>query len=276
MSGQDAGGHAPYAYERVCNDIRTLINAGTYGSGALLPSVREITGRWSVSSTTARRALGQLVTEGYARTEGRRGFISTGGPSPATSGDIVPASPPGGTAGSSNSRTSGRFVVRSLHSFTIDDLASLAQGQVSAVDVRREVPPADVTLALRTDPTTPVIVRRRLFVDIDDGMPIHFRTSYLPAEVADGTALADRAVLDPPWPLAVAIYTTHHLNASATQTTARHPTDIEAAALDLRADSAVLVRDDITYDLDGNPVDFTRNVWPGDTTQLTGRYPISS
>jgi len=30
----------------------------------------------------------------------------------------------------------------------------------------------------------------------------------------------------------------------------------------------VLVREDIYQDRRGNPVDFTRTVWPGDTTRL--------
>ena len=35
-----------------------------------------------------------------------------------------------------------------------------------------------------------------------------------------------------------------------------------------RGVAAVLVREDIYADRHGNPVDFTRTVWPGDTTRL--------
>jgi hypothetical protein len=34
------------------------------------------------------------------------------------------------------------------------------------------------------------------------------------------------------------------------------------------SDAAVLVREDIYQDRRGSPVDFTRTVWPGDTTRL--------
>lgn len=40
------------------------------------------------------------------------------------------------------------------------------------------------------------------------------------------------------------------------------------AALALPSDAAVLVREDIYEDRRGSPVDFTRTVWPGDTTRL--------
>jgi len=50
--------------------------------------------------------------------------------------------------------------------------------------------------------------------------------------------------------------------------TARHPNHEEAAALALPSDAAVLVREDIYEDRRGSPVDFTRTVWPGDTTRL--------
>jgi DNA-binding transcriptional regulator YhcF (GntR family) len=49
-----------------------------YPAGALLPSVREIMARWNVSTTTARRVLAELVSLGYARSQGPRGHISTG------------------------------------------------------------------------------------------------------------------------------------------------------------------------------------------------------
>lgn len=48
----------------------------------------------------------------------------------------------------------------------------------------------------------------------------------------------------------------------------RHPNHEEAATLALPSDAAVLAREDIYKDRRGNAVDFTRTVWPGDTTRL--------
>jgi DNA-binding transcriptional regulator YhcF (GntR family) len=69
-------------YEIIRDQLIDDITSGrAYPAGALLPSVREITVRWTVSTTTARKVLAELVSAGYARAEGTRGHVSTGGPS---------------------------------------------------------------------------------------------------------------------------------------------------------------------------------------------------
>jgi DNA-binding GntR family transcriptional regulator len=255
-----------YAYTRVRDELVALIAAGTYAPGALLPSVREVTARWGVSTTTARHALRELVAAGYARAEGRRGHMLVGGP------DQVPSPMAFSQAGSAP-RAASLLVVRSPQDFPAEGIATATGMHVSAVDVRREMPPTEVAAALRLNPSEQVIARRRVFVDTG-GAPVHFRTSYLPIELADGTSLAVTEILDTPWPFTITECCDRHPATCATHTTARHPTDPEAAALDLRADSAVLVRDDVTYDVENSPLDYTRNVWPGGTTHLTGKYTI--
>lgn len=264
MSG-DAATSSDYAYNRIRDELRTAITDGVYVPGALLPSVREIMTRWGVSTTTARRALSELVQGGYARAEGRRGHVCVGDP------DHIPTEAEARATGSP-SGTGGRVVIRTRQLITADTAA--VDAHVSAVDVRREVPPPDVALALQASPTEPMLVRRRVFVD-PAGTPVLFRTSYIPEPLADGTPLATPDVLDSPWPHALVACAGGNPHTSATETTARHPTDVEAAALDLRADSAVLVRDDITYDAGSTPLDFTRNVWPGDSTRLIGSHVIT-
>ena len=70
------------------------------------------------------------------------------------------------------------------------------------------------------------------------------------------------------WPAALGVYLGTHVRLASSQVTARHPNHEEAAALALPSDAAVLVREDIYKDRRGNPVDFTRTVWPGDTIRL--------
>ena len=67
-------------YASIRDQLASEITAGTYPAGALLPSIREIMERWEVSTTTARKVLDELAAAGYARKEGTRGAISTGGP----------------------------------------------------------------------------------------------------------------------------------------------------------------------------------------------------
>ena len=70
------------------------------------------------------------------------------------------------------------------------------------------------------------------------------------------------------WPAALTTYLGRQIRLASSQVTARHPNHEEAAALALPSDAAVLVREDIYQDRRGIPVDFTRTVWPGDTTRL--------
>lgn len=76
----DPGHDARRLYETVREQLKGDVEQGRYPRGSLLPSVREITEQWEVSTTTARRALSELVTAGYAHAEGTRGHVSTGGP----------------------------------------------------------------------------------------------------------------------------------------------------------------------------------------------------
>ena len=139
---------------------------------------------------------------------------------------------------------------------------------IAALDVRAEQPPADAAVALGiTDPSRQVIVRRRLAAAPDD-TPVQFRISYIPAELAEGTPIAQPTAITDAWPAALTTYLGKQVRLASSQVTARHPNHEEAAALALPSDAAVLVREDIYEDRRGSPVDFTRTVWPGDTTRL--------
>ncbi|HEU5159533.1 MAG TPA: GntR family transcriptional regulator [Streptosporangiaceae bacterium] len=75
----DAGTGGQKLYEIIRDQLIDDITSGrAYPPGALLPSVREITVKWTVSTTTARKVLSELVNAGYARAEGTRGHVSTG------------------------------------------------------------------------------------------------------------------------------------------------------------------------------------------------------
>jgi DNA-binding GntR family transcriptional regulator len=256
-------------YGTVRDEIAREIGAGVYPAGALLPSIREIMQRWEVSTTTARRVLDELAAAGYARKEGTRGHISTGGPASAVpqAADLGPARqatfPPA---------TSGRLTIRPA--VTIPAGSAIApddRTRIAGLDVRPELAPPDAALALRLgDPEQggEVIVRRCLLA-ASDGTPVQLRTSYIPSPTAEGTPLAQPEPAGEPWQAALAEHTGRHIRLSASHITARHPHSDEAAALALPPDAAVLVRTDIHHDEHGTPIDYTRTVWPGDTTRLT-------
>jgi DNA-binding GntR family transcriptional regulator len=260
-----AQGTATRMYASIRDQLASEITAGTYPAGALLPSIREIMERWEVSTTTARKALDELAGAGYARKEGTRGHISTGGPQPGpvpSAGEPARKAPP-------PAAVPGRLTIWPVQ--TIPAHGSVgpdADNGLAALDVRAERPAADAAMALAiTDPSRQVIVRRRLAA-APDNTPVQFRISYTPAELAEGTPIAQPTAIADAWPAALTTYLGKQIRLASSQITARHPNQEEAAALALPSDAAVLVREDIYQDQRGNPVDFTRTVWPGDTTRL--------
>ena len=266
MAGQTPPATVTRMYASIRDQLASEINAGVYPPGALLPSIREIMERWDVSTTTARRVLDELAASGYARKEGTRGHISTGGtqaqqtPSAAEPGHSRKAPPPAGVP--------GRLTIRPAHTIPMGGDASPDAAGTPALDVRAERPPADVALALRAaDPSLPVIVRRRL-LSAADGTPVELRVSYLPAELAEDTPIAQVEAISEAWPAALATYLGRQVRLASSHVTARHPSQEEAAALALASDAAVLVREDIHQDHHGIPVDYTRTIWPGDSTRL--------
>ena len=147
-------------YASIRDQLASEITAGVYPAGALLPSIREIMERWEVSTTTARKVLDELAAAGYARKEGTRGAISTGGPHPGpapSAGEPARKAPP-------PAAVPGRLTVWPVH--TIPAHGSVGpdtDNGIAALDVRAEQPPADAAMALGiTDPSRQVIVRRRL------------------------------------------------------------------------------------------------------------------
>ncbi len=52
------------AYQRVADDLRRAIAAGTYGPGDQLPTLAELTTKYGIAVMTARDAIRQLVADG--------------------------------------------------------------------------------------------------------------------------------------------------------------------------------------------------------------------
>lgn len=250
-----AGGKDRPLYEIVRDQLIEEIRSGAYPAGSLLPSVREITVKWTVSTTTARKVLAELVSAGYARSEGTRGHVSTGAVmsgSPSTT-EAPPSAP-------------ARLTVRTPQVVPVE---GVLQATTSAVDVRLESAPADVALALRlSNPRATVVVRRTLAVDAH-GAPIQLRISYTLREVAEGTPLASADVIEIPWIEALAEHSGRRVKVAETFISARHPTDSEAAMLALTPAACILARTDVVADDQSKLIDLSITVWPGDTTHIS-------
>jgi len=163
----------------------------------------------------------------------------------------------------------GRLTVWPVHAIPVSgSIDPGTDGELAALDVRAERPPADAAMALGiTDPARQVVVRRRMLA-APDGTPVQFRVSYPPADLAEGTPLAQPEAISDAWPAAMAACLGTQVRLASSHVTARHPNHEEAAALALASDAAVLVREDVYEDRRRSPVDYTRTVWPGDATRL--------
>ena len=265
-------------YEIVRDELIEAIKSGAYAPGALLPSVREMTVRWTVSTTTARKVLSELVASGWARSQGTKGYVVTipaqGEVTANAEGPVVIGGLHDGDlqiiqAGTGAGKTEALLRTAAiLRSPQVVPVNGEIDAEATAPDVRTEAPPAEVALALRiTEPRARVLVRRRLAVDAT-GNPVQLRVSYTAREAAEGTLLASSNTIDAPWLEALAEHTQKRLTLTESVISARHPTDSEGAMLALAPTACVLVKSEVTQDEEGQPIDCTVTIWPGDTTRI--------
>ncbi|GAA4232559.1 hypothetical protein GCM10022254_32750 [Actinomadura meridiana] len=246
-------------YEIVRDELIEAIKSGVYAPGALLPSVREITVTWTVSTTTARKVVSELAASGWARSQGTKGYVAAipdQGESTRTSEDQGAAMP---------QPIAGLSAARVPQVVTANGSLEVV---TSACEVRSEPVPVEVAHALHaTDPHARAIVRRSVAVDAN-GSPVQLRVSYTACEVGEGTPLETSDAIDKPWSKALSEHTGRRLTLAESAISARHPSDAEGAMLGLTPTACVLVRIDVTQDEDGQPIDYTMTVWPGETTRV--------
>ena len=64
-------------YQQVLEDIKAEISSGTYASGQRIPSEAELSQLYSVSRVTVRRAIEELVGEGYlTKRQGKGTYVN--------------------------------------------------------------------------------------------------------------------------------------------------------------------------------------------------------
>lgn len=243
-------------YEIIRDELIADIERGKYPEGALLPSIRDMSVKWTVSTTTARRVLAELVNAEYARAEGTRGHVAV---RPIAKEAAQPISV-------SSDAPMPIPLARTAQLITRDGVIS---SQEIRIDVRTEPAPPEVAMALNLrDRALPVLVRRRLSID-SSGSPIQFRTSYLNPSIGDAlTPLSTMEVIEGPWYEALAAHTGRTIKITESYICARHPSDTEAAMLMLTPSACVLARVDQASDERGRPIDYTVTIWPGDSTRM--------
>jgi GntR family transcriptional regulator len=60
-------------YRQIADQLKGAIESGVLRGGALLPTVRQLAGDLEIAPNTVARAYGELQTEGWIASDGRRG-----------------------------------------------------------------------------------------------------------------------------------------------------------------------------------------------------------
>jgi len=159
-------------YRQIADHLRHGILSGQYEPTGQLPSESQLMAQYDVSRVTARRALAVLVSDGLVLAEHGRGWF-------------VRRRPPVRRLGSD------RFARRheGKAAFTVDMEANNRPFSVDVLSVGTGNPPADVAARLGGHVDDEVVIRRRRY--LVDGQPVEYATSYIPADVAQGTSIGE-------------------------------------------------------------------------------------
>lgn len=164
-------------YRQLADLLRDAIERGEYDRGSPLPSEPVLAERYKVSRPTVNRAVSILRSEGIVRVERGRGTIVREIP-------VIQrfAIARYGQTSREGSGARGAFDA---------EIRALGMTPRSEVEISRVVPPVEVAQALRLPEgqQNTVVRKRRMYAN---DVPVQLAPSYIPAEIADGTALAAR------------------------------------------------------------------------------------
>ena len=154
--------------------LREAINLGRLGPGDRLPSESELTQHFGVARMTVRQAIQELKTEGLVTSEHGRGVFVRAAP-------VVRRLASERFARQHRDRGKAAFLAEA-------EKAGYAPG-VDSIRVHEEPAPADAAERLKIATGAPVIVRDRRY--LANGEPVEIATSYIPVDVARGTAIVE-------------------------------------------------------------------------------------
>lgn len=223
-------------YRDIADDLRQRLEEGEFNAGRLLPSESELSGHYSASRVTIRKALEALRTEGLV--DARQGF-----------GWFVP----------------GNTVRQSLAHLATIEAQLEAEGRRSErkiLDFAFVRPPARVRSILGVDKA--LKVRR---VNLADGEPFARVTVWCPEQLGAGVSRAQVQEQSFYELLPVTL-------GGATQTIgADAANSADAELLQIPVGSPVLVCERVTSDLAGTPVLIGEYVFPAHRTEFTVDLP---
>jgi GntR family transcriptional regulator len=242
-------------YKQIADHLRVAIGKGRLRPGDQLPSEAQLMSHYGVARMTVRNALRILLDEGLVVAEHGRGVY-------------VRARPP--VRRLASDRFAQRHRKEGKAAFVIETEQAGAAGSVDMIQVSQAPPPAEVADRLRLAEDQDTVVRSRRY--LMDGRPVETAVSYLPADLAAGTPIAD------PNPGPGGIYarleeTGHVLERFTEEVTARMPTPEEARLLNLGPGVPVFRLVRTAYDTDDRPVEVCDTIMATDAYLLAYDLP---
>ena len=242
-------------YKQIADHLRAAIGRGGLREGEQLPSEAQLMEHYGVARMTIRNALRVLQDEGLVTAEHGRGVY-------------VRARPP--VRRLASDRFAQRHRKEGMAAVSVEAAQVGARPEVDMLTVRQAPPPAEVAGRLGLAGDAEVVVRSRRY--LLDGRPVETAVSYIPADLAAGTPVAD------PDPGPGGIYARleeqgHTLARFTEDVTARMPAPEETRVLGLRPGVPVFHLVRTAFDGEGRAVEVCDTVMAADAYQLSYELP---
>ena len=242
-------------FRQISDHLRDLIVSGKLGQGDQLPSEAQLADHYGITRTTAQAALAVLEAEGLVVAEHGKGRYVRPRPQVRRLG---------------SDRFARRHREAGKAAFVAEVEAAGAAPRVDQITVTEERPPGEIIKRLGLAPKAKVVVRRRRY--LIDGHPVELATSYIPASLAKGTAIAEPDT-GPGGIYARLEEMGHRLDRFSEEVRARMPLPDEARALLLPSGVPVFQLVRTAYDTEGQAVEVCDTVMSSDVYQLDYELP---
>lgn len=227
------GGAGTPLYSRIYSVLLAGIEAGEFPPGSLLPSEQNLIDRYGVSRITAKRALDELASAGYATRERGKGTRV-------------------------NSKVRGTTVKGSLSSLIESQHAN---GHHAVEVIVFEYVPAPPAIADALDQAAGDLVQHVVRVWRVDGTPFSCLETHVPAAIGDHWSRADMQGKPMVQLLEDAGVVIRRSEQSIRATLADERT---APVLDVAPGRPLLEVERVNYDADDRPVEYLRALYPED------------
>lgn len=244
-------------YRQAADLIRNKIESGDYPRGSALPREEELAATLGINRATVNRALRILTAEGLVRAVRGKGTLVAKLPA-------IQRSAVSRYSREVRERAGGRGAFEA-------EIRALGMTPRSDLRVERVAPPEDVAeiLGVPADEVSTVVRARRMYAD---DVPVQLADSYIPLDIAGGTALEEEDT--GPGGMISRMADLGHAQVRITErVTVRPPTPEEIAFLDILEDHRVYAVTHVGWTAEGRAVEVCLHTMPTHQWLLDYEWP---